>query len=100
MFNTPHFYCVVDGYLCSYGREDIDFVPLGSLDKGHINHTIDTVIGSIVINAYDDDSDAENEMINDMEHCIEQEIIAMKAALEHFKSEIEQFNFTDTIKPE
>ena len=99
-FNTPHFYCVVDGYLCSYGREDIDFGPLGSLDKEHINRTIESAIGSIVINSYDDDSDAEDEMIKDMEHCLEQETIAMKATFEHFKSKIEQFNFTDTIEPE
>ncbi len=99
-FTTPQFHCIVDGYLCKYGREDIDFVPLGSLDKEHIKDTIDSAIGTFVINAYDQDSEGEEEQIYKLDACIEQELKAMDKTLEHFKSQIEQFDFTDTIEPD
>jgi hypothetical protein len=99
-FNTPQFYCIVDGYLCSYGREDIDFGPFGSLGKEHIHDTIESAIGSFVITAYDNDSDGEDEMIQNMDECLDQERMAMYKTLEHFQSQIEEFDFTNTIKPE
>ena len=99
-YNTPMFYCVVDGYLCTYGREDIDFGPLGCLDKEHIYDTIESVFRIFVINAYDQDSEGEDDMINEIDACQRREDEAIEKTLEHYKQMIDQFNFTHTNKPE